>query len=81
MGKLEDALEKAGQSSGGAAHGGPGGAVGRGGVELQEGNRGATAEEQIAGQDNPPDQGESGQEGRTMPTDTETAEAMEAAEE
>jgi len=79
MGKLEDALEKAGQGSGGA-RGGLGGAM-RQGVVLQEGNRGATAEEQIAGQGRVPDQEESGQEGRTMPTptNTETAEAMEAA--
>jgi hypothetical protein len=80
MGKLEDALEKAGQSSGGPAGGGLGGAVRRG-VELQEGNRGATAEEQIGGQGGVPDQEGSGQEGRTVPTDPETAEVMESVEE
>jgi hypothetical protein len=76
MGKLEDALEKAGGGTGG----GLGGAI-RKGVELQEGNRGVTAEEQIAGQGGVPDQEGSGQGDRTMPTDTETAEAMEAADE
>jgi hypothetical protein len=80
MGKLDDALEEAGQEKGGTASGGLGAAVTQGGVDLQEDNPGATAEEQIAGEGTLPDQGASGQEGRTMPTDSETAEDMGAAE-
>ena len=81
MGELEDALEQAGQGSGEETGGAIGRAVRQEGVELQEDNRGATAEEQIAGQDSVPEPEGSGQEGRTMPTDPETADAMEAAEE
>ena len=73
MGKLEDALADAGQESGETAGGGLG-TGNQGGAELQKGDSGATAEEQIAGQGTLPDQEGSGQERRTMPTDSETTE-------
>ena len=81
MGKLDDALAEASEGSGQAGGSGLGGAINQGDVELQGGDRGATAEEQISGEGTLPQQEESGQKGRTMPTNPETAGAMEDAEE
>jgi hypothetical protein len=57
MGKLEDALDRAssrdGRSKGGS---GLGGAVSRGGVRLQAGHPGASAEDQVAGKENVPEE-------------------------
>jgi hypothetical protein len=70
MGKLEDALEKAG-GDGGRSGGGLGGAMNQGGgASLQKGHRGASAEEQIAGKSTGPDEG-GGERGRAMPTSPE----------
>jgi hypothetical protein len=78
MGALDDALADAGQDKGEDAGGGA--AVNQGAVELQEGDPGSTAEDQIDGEGTLPAQEGSGQEGRTMPTDPQTAKRMEAAE-
>lgn len=77
MGKLEDALENAGEGGGEGAGGGGtlGGMVDSGGVELQEGERGASPEDQIAGEGTLPE-GEGGDAQREMPTSPEGADAI-----
>jgi hypothetical protein len=75
MGKLEDALENAGEGGGEGGGGGLGGMVGSGGVELQEGERGASPEDQIAGEGTLPDD-EGGSSERAMPTSPEGADAI-----
>jgi len=71
MGKLEDALEKAGGAGGRGSGGGLGGAMNPGGgARLQKGHPGASPEEQIAGKGTGPDE-ESGERGRAMPTSPE----------
>jgi hypothetical protein len=72
MGKLEDALEKAGGSGGRGSGGGLGGATNQGGASLQKGRPGASAEEQIAGKGTGPDD-ETNEGGRAMPTSPEAS--------
>ena len=77
MGKLEEALEKAG-GAGGQRSGGLGGAVGQGGVRLQKGRPGTSAEEQVAGEDTlPGDEAGEGEGERAMPTSPEAGRVPE----
>ena len=76
MGKLEEALENTGEGGGeGSGGGGLGGMVGSGGVELQEGDRGASPEDQIAGEGTLPE-GEGGDSQRPMPTSPQGSDAI-----
>lgn len=79
-GPLEEALQDAGGGTGGGG-GGLGAAVSGGGVQLQSGRRGASPEEQIAGEGTLPDEG--GRErSRSMPTSPEGAgDILESADE
>lgn len=72
MGKLEDALEDAGGARGQGSGSGLGGAMNQGGVRLQGGRPGTSAEEQIAGTGTRPDD-EADEGGRAMPTSPEAS--------
>jgi hypothetical protein len=76
MGRLEEALEKS--TSGDSGTGGLGAAAGPGGVRLQQGQPGSSAEEQIAGEGTLPDEGSKGGGSGSMPTSPDRTAGIEA---